>query len=772
MAEPLTLLFLGANPDGSARLRLDREVRTIEQALSRTALRDRFKLVTVWASRFDDLLDGLLEHSPTVVHFSGHGRPGALLFEDAAGRTAAVSSEALARLFAAQRGRVRLVVFNACDSVGAARAVAPYVECAVGTLEPVGDQGARAFAAAFYRGIGYGRPIGEACELGRTAILAAGLEGADDVVLVPRAGIDPARLVMVTERRGGPQDPKVLDRQAIELTIELTRRGDEAHLRYLHDGQPLPGHGPGGGLKAPIPNDPEDGAATFALLFPDALARVEVMQTLSGSAVQPTPDRYRWRIRIQTTDARWLRWPWARASWRGQVLAAAARPWTFELSTEGAPRQVISLRTPARLLIHAPGRRADAERVRAALAAQVAAYGRDACTITETFNALRTCWRARPDVVYLMAPEPLLPKLLMSYVPTALYQDAEADDALAQRVLLGVVDARPDARVRTHTATRWLQQVLVEGHDPVATAATTGGGALAVHTRYARWETRSARDLPGCPHPRRRLDREVQRGRMLEQVHKLLETRARSAVAVVATGEPSHEIAALSELLEDHLKRRGRGQFRLRRRSVRFPQLRTDLHTQIRALIYDALQHDLIRPLADSLNAAGPRRLGDSPRVLWLDWGGFGRGEGLSAPLTLDQLRQWMQTCEHVLAEHCPPGLSLFCTLGVETKRRDLVEAVVDDYARDFRERFAAYTLPALAHVTSAELRDYFSDPDNTGIDRGLAGRAAEVLFGDTRGDYAALVRLIERGEQDGWMPLLDDLEGPTSTAYPGDTEL
>ena len=90
MADPVTILFLGANPDGSARLRLDREVREIRRALEQTALRERFRLETLWASSFEDLLDGLLRHAPAVVHFSGHGRPDALLFEGADGKASAV----------------------------------------------------------------------------------------------------------------------------------------------------------------------------------------------------------------------------------------------------------------------------------------------------------------------------------------------------------------------------------------------------------------------------------------------------------------------------------------------------------------------------------------------------------------------------------------------------------------------------------------------------------------------------------------------------------
>ncbi|MEZ4472239.1 MAG: CHAT domain-containing protein [bacterium] len=778
MADPVTILFLGANPDGSARLRLDREVREIRRALEQTALRERFRLETLWASSFEDLLDGLLRHAPAVVHFSGHGRPDALLFEGPDGKAAAVSVEALSRLFGALTGQVRLVVFNACDSLKAAQAVAPFVECAVGTTEPVGDRGAAAFAAAFYRGVGYGRTIAEAAELGRSAILAAGLSGADDLVLAPRAGIDPSRLVLIASDRGRPIDPKVLDSTPIELTIHLVREGDQVRVRYVHDGRPLPGHEPGGGglmtpAPAPAPGTAIAGNTMFSLLFPDPLARVELMRTLTGAAVQPSPDRYRWRIRVRTDDPALLRWPWARTAWEGQPLAAGARPWTFEVASEEVPRLVASLPAGGRVLAYAPPDRvADVERLQAALAAGAGAYGRDGFQLARSADELRDGWRARPAAALVVGADPGVGPMMAVHCPTLLYVAGFDGAELAARAPLAVVDPRPESGAWVAPAVSFWQQVVLAGADPVAVANTAGGGLLQVHTRFARWQASEARDMPGWPHPRRRLDREVQRARAYEQVQKLVENRARRAVAVVATGQPGHEVLALSELLEDHFKRRGRGQFRVQRLRVAFPADREHLQDGLVLLLHDALRHDPAGRLPDSLDAAGPRRLGDTARVLWLDWGAFGSGPGLEPPLRIQDLRAWLSLCEEVVAEQSPPGLSVYCTLAVETGRHDLVEAEVAAHGQEFRERFASYVLPPLTHVTLPELQDYFSDPDNTGIDRGLAGRAASVLYRATGGDYATLLVNIERGERLGWKPLIDDLDRGGRPAAPGGDEL
>src|ERR1041384_1612801 len=67
------ILFLAANPRGTARLALDREAREIRAALKRSSYRKRFAFKTRWAAEPLDLLGELSKLRPTVVHFSGHG---------------------------------------------------------------------------------------------------------------------------------------------------------------------------------------------------------------------------------------------------------------------------------------------------------------------------------------------------------------------------------------------------------------------------------------------------------------------------------------------------------------------------------------------------------------------------------------------------------------------------------------------------------------------------------------------------------------------------
>lgn len=195
MAQPVTVLFLAAQPHGAGPLRPGSELRAIQEALARSALGDRFRLESLWAASFEDLRAGLHRFKPAVVHFSGHGHSGALLIEGPDGKVAAVAGEALAGLFAAHAHKVRLVLFNACDSLPAAQAVAPHVDCAVGTDERIRDRGAAVFAGAFYEALGFGRSVAEAVALGRNAVLKAKIENAGEVKVVPGPAADEIFLV-------------------------------------------------------------------------------------------------------------------------------------------------------------------------------------------------------------------------------------------------------------------------------------------------------------------------------------------------------------------------------------------------------------------------------------------------------------------------------------------------------------------------------------------------------------------------------------------------
>lgn len=193
-----TILFLASNPDSSDRLALDEEARAIEMKLRASANRDQVRFRTCWAVRPDDLLQAFNEEHPTVVHFSGHGSGAAgIMLHDDSGGGRLVPGNALKRLFAVMKDDIRVVVLSACYSVEQAREIASVIDAVVGMADSVEDGAARAFAAAFYRALGFGRSVQNAFEQGLAAIELEGFADVNVPELLVRPGVDPAALVIV-----------------------------------------------------------------------------------------------------------------------------------------------------------------------------------------------------------------------------------------------------------------------------------------------------------------------------------------------------------------------------------------------------------------------------------------------------------------------------------------------------------------------------------------------------------------------------------------------
>lgn len=158
------------------QLRTDEEGRQIQEALRRGPLGRQFEVVVLPAARAEDLSWGLLEYEPDILHFSGHGYQGAILVQRKDGSAWPVTGNQLARLFGIFKGgRLRCVVLNACESGQEAEPIAREVGAAVARLEAVPDQAALVFAEHFYEGLGFGRTLREAFELGCWQVDAQGV---------------------------------------------------------------------------------------------------------------------------------------------------------------------------------------------------------------------------------------------------------------------------------------------------------------------------------------------------------------------------------------------------------------------------------------------------------------------------------------------------------------------------------------------------------------------------------------------------------------------
>jgi len=202
---PLRILFAAARPAGLPPVAAKTEEDGIRAAFG-TLLRRGAAVLDILPGATAEALHARLRTGRyDVFHFVGHGeydeaaRSGALLLEDARGRTKRLSADSLARL-ATGRGLL-LAVLNACESGRGGRhdflrGVAPAL--AHGGLPAVAanqyrvfDDAAASFAAHFYSSLAEGLPVGAALREGRAGLGTDLEEGTLDWVVPVLYARDP-----------------------------------------------------------------------------------------------------------------------------------------------------------------------------------------------------------------------------------------------------------------------------------------------------------------------------------------------------------------------------------------------------------------------------------------------------------------------------------------------------------------------------------------------------------------------------------------------------
>lgn len=178
MTNQKLILITAANPSDENRLRLDVEVRDIDEGLRLAKHRDLFELKQIGATRVRDLRRAMTEHEPTIVHFCGHGAgKEGIVLEDNEGKAQLVSSEALANFFELFSDSVECVILNACFSEVQAKEIAKHISYVVGMKKEIGDKAAIEFAVAFYDSLAAGKDYEKAFKISCNAIEMQGVSG-------------------------------------------------------------------------------------------------------------------------------------------------------------------------------------------------------------------------------------------------------------------------------------------------------------------------------------------------------------------------------------------------------------------------------------------------------------------------------------------------------------------------------------------------------------------------------------------------------------------
>jgi hypothetical protein len=207
---PVTILFMATNPPETVRLQLDQEVKGIDEALTASGIRERFKLEQAWAVGERELQDNLLRYEPDIVHLSCHGsfsgkpllgRVRTLQVIDHECEQGVYDSDAeeikgLAQLFALASHHVRCVVLNSCYSAAVAEAISPYVDSIIGMSDTILDEAAIRFSWSFYNSLAYGRSVKISFDLAIAQLALAGYNQSEIPKLFS-GKCDPSAVVLV-----------------------------------------------------------------------------------------------------------------------------------------------------------------------------------------------------------------------------------------------------------------------------------------------------------------------------------------------------------------------------------------------------------------------------------------------------------------------------------------------------------------------------------------------------------------------------------------------
>ncbi len=200
--EKLRVLYMTASPAGSGDLlRVDAEVNSVLRAIRSAKYRDLIDVRPRPAASPQDLVDGINDFRPHVVHFSGHAGESGLLFDNASITEPGdhlVSYRSLSRLLRATDQSPTLLVLNACDTADGAIELLEAVPVVIAMNAPVGDASAAVFATQLYGAIGGAQSVAAAVEQATAMTELALALDMELVTLCVRQDVDAACLKLVS----------------------------------------------------------------------------------------------------------------------------------------------------------------------------------------------------------------------------------------------------------------------------------------------------------------------------------------------------------------------------------------------------------------------------------------------------------------------------------------------------------------------------------------------------------------------------------------------
>lgn len=175
MSNKIKILYLAANPIDTGHLRLQEEARDLQERIRLGPHRDAFEVIHCLAARPKDLLRGLQEVQPHIMHFSGHGNyDKEIVLLDDQGKSRPIMPQDLAGLVGLFKTNLKVALMSSCYGRRQAEALHQVLDFTIGMNQPISDEGAVSFSAAFYQVLASGGSIRQAFESAR---LLTSMEG-------------------------------------------------------------------------------------------------------------------------------------------------------------------------------------------------------------------------------------------------------------------------------------------------------------------------------------------------------------------------------------------------------------------------------------------------------------------------------------------------------------------------------------------------------------------------------------------------------------------
>jgi hypothetical protein len=171
------ILLIQTNAEDEPNLRIDREVKGINEVILKKSITD-FNCISHLSPSLSELPSMLLAHKPEILHFSGHGSRSNLFFENAQGKAESVTGKTLSRLLANCADSIVCFCINACRSSGVAKEVQHLFPYTISFPGLINDDFSILFSKCFYELIAMGEDV-EKSFINAKSVLSSYVKEAD-----------------------------------------------------------------------------------------------------------------------------------------------------------------------------------------------------------------------------------------------------------------------------------------------------------------------------------------------------------------------------------------------------------------------------------------------------------------------------------------------------------------------------------------------------------------------------------------------------------------